>query len=122
MRSSISCWGRHRVVRDLVRGGEPVRVDERLGSQTAARWDRMALRLLSVGGKPCLAGGALLPHEAASPLLEAIDKMAKQVRGAATISASPWSSLKAAALICCTLHSSASRRRSSALMSRSSRS
>ena len=36
--------GRHLVVRDLIRGGEPVRVDERLGSQTAARWDRMALR------------------------------------------------------------------------------
>ena len=40
--------------------------------------------LLSVGGKPCLAGGALhFPHEAATPLLEAIDKMAKQERGAA---------------------------------------
>jgi hypothetical protein len=76
--------GRHLVLRDLIRGGEPVRVDERLGSQTAARWDRMALRLLSVAGRPCLAGGALhFPHEAAALLLEAIDKMAKQERAAA---------------------------------------
>jgi hypothetical protein len=76
--------GRHLVLRDLVRGGEPVRVDERLGSRTAARWDRMALRLLSVGGKPCLAGGALhFSHEAAGPLLEALEKMAKQERAAA---------------------------------------
>ena len=48
--------GRHLVVRDLIRGADAVRVDERLGSQAAARWDRIALRLLCIGGKPCLAG------------------------------------------------------------------
>jgi hypothetical protein len=76
--------GRHLVVRDLIRGGDPVRVDERLGSQAAARWDRMALRLLSVGGRPSLAGGALhFPHEVATSLLEAINRTAKQERSAA---------------------------------------
>lgn len=76
--------GRHLVLRDLIRGGEPVRADERLGSQTAARWDRMALRVLSVSGKHCLGGGALLfPHDAVPALLEAIDRTAKQERAAA---------------------------------------
>ncbi len=55
--------GRHLVLRDLIGGGEPLRVDERLGSQSAARWDRVALRLVSIGGRRCLAGGTLLfPH------------------------------------------------------------
>lgn len=76
--------GRHLVLRDLIRGGEPVRVDERLGSQTAARWDRMALRVLSVSGKHCLGGGALLfPLDAVPALLEAIDRTAKQERATA---------------------------------------
>ena len=76
--------GHHLVLRDLIRDGKPVRVDERLGSQTAARWDRIALRLLSIGSKHCLAGGALhFPHEAAASLLKAIDSTAKQERSAA---------------------------------------
>ena len=33
--------GSHLVVRDLVRGGEPVRVEEKLGSASLARWDRL---------------------------------------------------------------------------------
>jgi len=76
--------GNHLVVRDLIRGGEPVRVNERMGSQTAARWDRLALRLLSIGGTPCLAGGVLLySHEAAAVLLKAIERGARQERSAA---------------------------------------
>ncbi len=76
--------GKHLVLRDLIRGGEPVRVDERLGSQTAARWDRMAVRVLSVAGKRCLSGGALLlPHDTVPALLDAIDRAAKRERAAA---------------------------------------
>ena len=61
-----------------------MRADDRLGSQTAARWDRIALRLLSIGSTHCLAGGVLhFPHEAAAALLEVIDTTAKQERTAA---------------------------------------
>jgi hypothetical protein len=76
--------GHDLVVRDLIRGGKPVRVDERMGSETVAPWDRVALRLLSIGGTPCLAGGALhFPHETAAALLAAIDRTAKHERAAA---------------------------------------
>lgn len=76
--------GSHLVVRDLFRGGEPVRVDERMGSQTAARWDRLALRLLSIGGTPRIGGGVLLfSHEAAAILLDAVERNAGEKRSAA---------------------------------------
>lgn len=76
--------GHYLVLHDLIRGGEPVRVDERMGSETVTRWDRMALRLLSIGGTPCLAGGALpFPHETAAVLLAGIQRIAKQERAAA---------------------------------------
>jgi hypothetical protein len=55
-----------------------------MGSETVARWDRIALRLLSIGGTPCLAGGALhFPHETAAVLLAGIERIAKQERAAA---------------------------------------
>jgi len=47
------------VLRDLVRGGEPVEVDERLGSQSAAIWDRIAARVLTIGGRHYLSGAVL---------------------------------------------------------------
>ena len=47
------------VLRDLVRGGEPVEVDEQLGSQSAAIWDRIAARVLTMGGRHYLSGAVL---------------------------------------------------------------
>ena len=47
------------VLRDLVRGGEPVEVDEQLGSRSAAIWDRIAARVLSIGGRHYLSGAVL---------------------------------------------------------------
>ena len=37
--------GRSMSVRDLLQGGEPVRVEERRGSQAAALWDHLAARI-----------------------------------------------------------------------------
>ena len=37
------------LARDLVRGGEPVRVHERSGSKTLAEWDRIGARLVDMG-------------------------------------------------------------------------
>jgi hypothetical protein len=47
------------VLRDLVRGGEPVEVDEQLGSRSAAIWDRIAARILTIGGCHYLSGAVL---------------------------------------------------------------
>src|SRR4051794_4828640 len=44
--------GSHFLARDLVRGGEPVRVRDKLGSRSLARWDRLAARLLPIGARP----------------------------------------------------------------------
>lgn len=53
------------LARDLVRGGEPVRVNERTATKTLARWERIGARLVEIDGKLIIAGG-LLPftHEA----------------------------------------------------------
>jgi len=47
------------VLRDLVRGGQPVEVDEKLGSHSAAIWDRIAARILTIGGRQYLSGAVL---------------------------------------------------------------
>ena len=51
--------GSHLVLKDLIRGGTPVTVDERLGSRSAARWDRMGARVLAIDGSRCLSGAVL---------------------------------------------------------------
>ncbi len=58
--------GRHLVLKDLIRGGESVTVDEHLGSLSGARWDRLGLRVLPVGDRRVLSGTMLhFPHGAA---------------------------------------------------------
>lgn len=47
------------LVRDLIRGGEPLRVSERSASQTLKQWDRIGARVVQVGGKHLLSGGVL---------------------------------------------------------------
>jgi hypothetical protein len=73
--------GKAMTVRDLIRGGEPVTVEERLGSQTAARWDRIAARLVTVNGKPCFKGAMLLmPHDAASRFMSVFAETSRSLR------------------------------------------
>jgi len=47
------------LARDLIRGGEPVRVSEQSASQTLKTWDRIGVRIVFVGGKHLLSGGVL---------------------------------------------------------------
>lgn len=47
------------LARDLIRGGEPVRVSERSASRTLTAWDRIGARVVAVGGKHVLTGGLL---------------------------------------------------------------
>lgn len=60
-------------VRDLIRGGEPVRVSERSASQTLKQWDRIGARVVEVGGKHLLSGGLLsFPMETADDLVRGL--------------------------------------------------
>ncbi|MDH3582434.1 MAG: hypothetical protein OEM91_17645, partial [Hyphomicrobiales bacterium] len=62
--------GRSFLARDLIRGGEPVRVSERTATKTLKPWDRVALRIVDVRGTIVI-GGGLLPfeHEASDILV-----------------------------------------------------
>lgn len=72
--------GRSMTVRDMVLDGDPVTVEEKSGSESAARWDRVAGRLVTVNGKPSLTGGLLLlPYEVADDVLATIASVAKDL-------------------------------------------
>jgi hypothetical protein len=72
--------GSHFVVRDLVRGGEPVRVADKLGSKNVARWDRLAARLLPIGGQTYMAGGALrLDFDAAAEVIDGVTELKRKL-------------------------------------------
>jgi hypothetical protein len=61
--------GRSLILRDLIRGGAPIEVDERLGSLDAIKWDRLAARVLAVGDRRFLSGAVLhVPHEPAESI------------------------------------------------------
>ena len=58
------------LARDLIRGGDPVRISERSASQTLRAWDRIGARVVTVAGKQLLSGGVLsFTTEAADALL-----------------------------------------------------
>jgi len=66
-------------VRDLVRGGETVRVHEHMGTQNLARWDRLAARVLKTDSKRVFSGGILrFPAELAQSLLKVLTESRKQ--------------------------------------------
>ncbi len=68
-------------VRDLFRGGDPICVDDRKASESAAKWDRLAARVLHVNRKDYFAPGILLfPMESAEKLLEEITGSLKKAR------------------------------------------
>lgn len=72
--------GRHMTVRDLIRGGDAVTVEDRLGSQGAAMWDRLAARVVAVNAKRYFTGAVLrLRHELSRELLEAFERMAGEL-------------------------------------------
>ncbi len=58
------------LARDLIRGGEPVRVSERSGSQQLKPWDRIGARIVPLSHKTVMGGGVLLfDHEDSETLL-----------------------------------------------------
>ena len=73
--------GRSVTVRDLILGGEAVTVNERLGSESLGRWDRVAARIVTVNGKEHFTGGILpFRREASQELPSVFDEMAEQMQ------------------------------------------
>lgn len=57
--------GQSMLLRDLIRGGEPVRVTEHTATRTLRNLDRLGCRVVEVSGKHRLAGGLAIFGEAA---------------------------------------------------------
>ncbi|MBF0560894.1 MAG: hypothetical protein HQL37_02535 [Alphaproteobacteria bacterium] len=69
------------VLRDMLRGGDPVTVDDRRGSQTSAVGDHLGARVLSVNGKYYLGGGVLhFPDDVAGMLVATFNESVTAVK------------------------------------------
>ncbi len=67
--------GQSMQLRDLVRGGEPVRVLEKLGSQGLRQWDRVATRVVPLREGAVISGTLMLfEHENSEALLASLRK------------------------------------------------
>ena len=72
--------GRYVTVRDLILGGEVVRVDDKLGSKGAAPWDRVAARVVTVHGRNRFTGAVLhFRREVSQRLLKAFESLARDL-------------------------------------------
>jgi hypothetical protein len=72
------------LARDLVRGGEPVRVNERSGTRHLKPWDRMAARIVRMGSRTEMAGGTLpFDYETSEAVLAALRGAGKKARAKA---------------------------------------
>ena len=72
--------GRYVTVRDLIFGGDVVRVDDKLGSKGAAPWDRVAARVVAVHGKNRFTGAVLhFRREVSQRLLKAFESLAREL-------------------------------------------
>jgi hypothetical protein len=61
------------LARDLVRGGEPLRISEKSGTRSLRSWDRIAARIVPMGSKFVLGGGLLrIERETSERLLAAL--------------------------------------------------
>jgi hypothetical protein len=72
--------GSHCHLRDLIRGGEPMRVEDRLGSENVVQWDRIAARLLEIKGKTYMSAGVLrLSFDDGTEIVQEIRKLEKEL-------------------------------------------
>jgi hypothetical protein len=73
--------GSHLVLRDLIRDGAPVRVEDQLGAPGCAPADHVAARLLPINGRTYLSSGVLcLPAEDTRALIEDIRRLRRKFR------------------------------------------
>ena len=73
--------GKSFLARDLLRSGDPVTVSEGTATQTLRQWEKIAARIVHVGGVNVITGG-LLPYspEASEALLEGLKEMSGKKR------------------------------------------
>lgn len=72
------------LARDMVRGGEPVRVFERSATRSLKQWDRIAARIVTVLGKTQITGALLaFDHRLADEALASIERVRKKARAEA---------------------------------------
>ncbi len=61
------------LARDLVHGGEPVRVTERTATKSLAQWERIGARVVELDGKLIIGGGLLsFTHEASEEVVRVL--------------------------------------------------
>jgi hypothetical protein len=70
--------GQSFLARDLLRGGEPIRVSEHSASKSLKLWDKIGARIVEVSGKNILAGGLLPFRPSAAMLLMDVLKAAQR--------------------------------------------
>ena len=71
--------GRSMQLRDLVRGGEPVRVSEKRGSEGLRQWDRIATRVAPLRGGAVVSGTLMLfEHEAGEATEDEVAQVARR--------------------------------------------
>lgn len=69
------------LARDLVRGGDAVRVSERSATKSFRQWDHIAARVIDVRGKRVMSGGVLgLDHNLSEEVLAALSRTQKTAR------------------------------------------
>jgi len=69
------------LARDLIRGGDLLRISERSATTMLKPWDRIAARIVDVNGKTMMTGGTLvLDHETADSLVEHFSASPEAVR------------------------------------------
>jgi len=79
------------LARDLIRGGKPVRVEEKSATKGLVKWDRISTRVVNVSGKVHISGGLLhFDRDAGENLLAMIKR---EVSSARTEAASRATSL-----------------------------
>jgi hypothetical protein len=76
--------GESMMLRDLVRGGDPVRVLEKSGSRGARQWDRLATRLIRIGDRAIISGALMVfERDTSEALLKAIQRTVANAPGEA---------------------------------------
>ena len=72
------------LARDLVRGGDPVRVFERSATRSLSQWDRIAARVVTVLGRTQITGSVLpFSHQLGEEALASIERVRKKARAEA---------------------------------------
>jgi len=84
------CRGESFLARDLVRGGDPIRVTERTATKTLVQWDVIATRIVTVRGVVQMSGAVLaVDRELADEMLGLIRRVQSRAPEAAAEIADP---------------------------------